>query len=128
MTDILEMRRRGALSHLFARCIPAMLCFAAGCTLDETGATATATQALGNSCTILRPLGWSGAANECVESRFFHTPITIPDGDSYFTTSAPGPGLGQGEITLICEDGVPVPDPWDEICIPDRGGGGGEDP
>jgi hypothetical protein len=36
--------------------------------------------------------------------------------------------MGKGEITLICEDGVPTPDRWDNICIPDRGAGGGIDP
>lgn len=128
--NILAMEQRSAASRVFARLIPALvslpLCFAAGCALDEPGETATTTQALGRSCTMMRPIGWAGAANECSEARSHNTTITLPDGGEYFTFSAPGPGLGDGEVTVICTDGVLSTDPWDTICIPDQGGGGGE--
>jgi hypothetical protein len=32
-----------------------------------------------------------------------------------------------GEVTIFCNNGALDIDPWDDICIPNRGGGG-EDP
>ena len=129
--NIPENRRR-AVSNLFASFLPALvslpLCFAAGCGVEESDATATEHQALGAGCLLRRPLAWSGVGATCVESQSKRTSIPMNDGDSYFTTSVPGPGLGQGEITLFCRDGQFVPDPWDKICIPSHGGGGGQEP
>lgn len=127
--DTPEMKQRSATSTLFASFISALvavpLCVAAGCLAQDDAATATKTQSLGASCLLRRPLGWSGVGAYCVESRKKTTSILLLDGESYFTVSSPGPGLGEGEVTMICHDGIPEPDPWDDICIPDHGGGGG---
>jgi hypothetical protein len=128
-TKILGMTRRGAASAVFAALIPAAVALpmVSGCVADEP-TTATASQGLGASCTIWRPLGWSSASSACHEGTIpvGAPPIvfTLPSGDSATFYSVPGPGMGQGEITLICQDGVISVDPWDDICIPDRGGGG----
>lgn len=122
-TDSLEMKRRGAAGNLFA-VVSLPLCFAAGCVMQEPG-TATATQDLGTSCFVQRPVAWDGAATACLESRSHNTPIVLLDGDSYFTTAVPFAGTGVGEVTLTCDNGKLDPDPWDDICIPNRGGGGG---
>jgi hypothetical protein len=126
-TMILDVARRGAASALFAALIPAAM--VSGCAADEP-TTGTESQGLGAACTILRPLGWSSASSQCHEGTIpvGAPPIvfTLPSGDSATFHSVPGPGMGQGEITLICQDGVLTPDPWDNICIPNRGGGGEE--
>ena len=130
-TRILDVTRRGAASALFAALIPAAvaLLLVSGCVADEP-ATATASQGLDTSCTILRPVGWSGAAAACHEGTIppGSPPIvfTLPNGDSATFHSVPGPGMGQGEITFICDNGSLEVDPWDDICIPDRSGGGEE--
>ena len=128
-TKNLGVTRRGVASALFAALIPAAVALpmVSGCVADEP-TTATESQGLGASCTILRPLGWSSASSQCHEGTIpvGAPPIVfmLPSGDSATFHSVPGPGMGQGEITLICQDGVISVDPWDDICIPNRGGGG----
>jgi hypothetical protein len=31
--------------------------------------------------------------------------------------------MGVGEVTILCNNGALDIDPWDDICIPNRGGG-----
>lgn len=133
-TKILDMNRRGAASAVFAALIPAAVALplVSGCVADEP-ATATASQGLDTSCTILRPVGWSGVAAACHEGGIpvGSPPIvfTLLNGQSATFHSVPGPGMGVGEITFICDNGNLEVDPWDDICIPNRGdGGGGEEP
>ncbi|HEX3477285.1 MAG TPA: hypothetical protein VHT91_19820 [Kofleriaceae bacterium] len=129
-TRILDVTRRGAL---FAALIPAAVALplVSGCAAEEPE-TATASQGLGEACTILRPVGWSGAAAACHEGSIppGSPPIVfmLPSGDSATFHSVPGPGMGVGEVTFICQNGNLTVDPWDDICIPNRGGGGGEEP
>jgi hypothetical protein len=128
-TDIHDPRRRGAISTLIAASLPAaisLLCFTTGCaTAPDDAPVASTSQALGASCKLLRPFGWSSASNQCHESLSHRGSITLADGECFLFVSAPGPGLGVGERLECCHDGVPEPDPWDDFCIPDRGGGGG---
>lgn len=129
-TKILDVTRRGAASALFTALIPAAVALplVSGCVADEP-ATATANQGLDTSCTIWRPLGWSGVAAACTEGGIpvGSPPIvfTLLNGQSATFHSVPGPGMGVGEIRLICDNGNIEVDPWDDICIPNRGGGGG---
>jgi hypothetical protein len=125
-TKILDRAGRGAASTLFAPLLAALVSLPlfAGCATEEP-ATATATQGLGASCTVWRPVAWSGAANACYEGTFHPFAITLLDGQSATFHSVPGPGMGQGEVRLICNNGALTTDPWDDICIPDQGGGGG---
>ena len=129
--DTPEMKQRSGASTLFASFIPALvslpLCIAAGC-VAEDAATSTKTQGLGAGCTLRRPLGWSGVGAYCVESLFHNTTIYMTDGESYFTVSSPGPGLGNGEVNMFCHDGLLEPDPWDIFCLPNGPGGGGGEP
>lgn len=117
------MTRRGAAS---ARCVALLaaamsLPLVSGCTMDEPATTST-TQGLGASCTIWRPVAWDGAATACAEGRFAPFSITLQDGDSATFHSANLPGMGVGEVRLICDNGGLDTDPWDDICIPNRGG------
>lgn len=124
---ILDVTRRGATSALFAALIPAAIALplVSGCAADEP-ATAAASQGLDTSCTILRPVGWSGPGATCHEGGIppGSPPIlfTLLNGESATFHSVPGPGLGVGEVTFICDSGVLDVDPWDDICIPNRGG------
>jgi hypothetical protein len=122
-TRILDVTRRGAAS---ARCVALLaaamsLPLVSGCTMDEPATTST-TQGLGASCTIWRPVAWDGAATACAEGRFAPFSITLQDGDSATFHSANLPGMGVGEVRLICDNGGLDTDPWDDICIPNRGG------
>jgi hypothetical protein len=127
---ILDVTRRGTASALFAALIPAAVALplVSGCVADEP-ATATANQGLSTSCTILRPVGWDGVAAACYEGTLpvGAPPIlfTLLNGESATFFSVPGPGMGQGEIRFICNNGNLDVDPWVDICIPNRGGGGG---
>ena len=125
---MLDVTRRGAASNLFAPLLPALLslplCLAAGCATEEPS-TDTATQGLGASCTVWRPLAWSGAASYCHEGTFTPYAISMPDGTDHWFYSAPFPGMGEGYVRLVCVDGVPTIDPWNVVCIPDQGDTGG---
>ena len=122
----LDVTRRRAAPAVFAALLPALVSLPlfAGCATDEP-ATETATQGLGASCTVWRPIAWSGVWNYCHEGTFPPYAISLQDGDSARFFSVPGPGLGEGEVRIICNNGVINIDPWDDICIPDQGGGDG---
>lgn len=127
-TMILDVTRRGAASALFAALIPAAVALPllSGCAADEPE-TDTASQGLGEGCTVLRPVGWSSGNTRCHE---FTIPVGTPpilfplaSGHSATFEATPGGGFGQGEITLTCQDGVLGVTA--RSCIP--GGGGGDE-
>jgi len=77
--------------------------------------TSTQTQALGRSCIVRRPYGWS-ERKTCVESQSHTTPLTLAPGQDFTFFSAHFVGLGTGEVTITCDengDGQWVEDP---IC------------
>jgi hypothetical protein len=78
-----------------------------------TDDTSTQTQALGPSCVVQRPYGWTESAT-CAESRFRRTPLTLAPGQDFTFFSAEFVGLGMGEVTITCDangDGRWVEDP-----------------
>jgi hypothetical protein len=109
-TKILDVTRRGAASALFAALIPAAIALplVSGCAVDEP-ATDTASQAVGEGCTVLRPVGWSSVSTPCHEFTIplGSPPILFPmtSGQSATFTATPGGGFGRGEVTLRCQDG-----------------------
>jgi hypothetical protein len=127
-TTILDGTGCGAASTRFTPLLPALLalplCMAVGCAADDPP-TSTATQGLGASCRVWRPFAWDGVGATCAESRFPPFSYILADGDSDTFFSSPGPGLGQGEVMIHCDNGVLTLDPWEDICIPDGSGGGG---
>jgi hypothetical protein len=129
-TRTLEMTRRGAASALFAALLPVAIALplVSGCATDDAE-TDTASQGLGATCTILRPVGWSVGATPCHE---FTIPVNSPpiqfllaDGLSATFDATPGGGFGRGQITLQCQNGVPRT--VHATCAPLSGGGGGGD-
>jgi len=127
-TTILDATGRGAASTRFALLLPALLALplgvAAGCATDDPP-TSTATQGLSAGCRIWRPFAWDGVGATCAEARFPPFSYILAEGDSDMFFSSPGPGLGQGEVTIHCDGGVLALDPWDDICIPDGSRGRG---
>jgi hypothetical protein len=125
-TKIVDVTRRGAASALFAVLLPAAVALplVSSCAADEPE-TDTASQGLGASCTILRPVGWSVGTGRCHE---FTIPVnappirfTLPDGDEATFGATPGGMFGSGQITFLCTNGVLSI--VSESCTP----GGGEE-
>ena len=106
-------------SRILAVLLSLPMCALSACVAD-TPDTATATQALGPNCHILRPYAWDSKVRACWESTDNGGSIDLLPGHS-FEFFAAGGIAGSGQVTAVCR--TELSGLWDEVdkvCLPDN--------